>query len=232
MASQIINFFSLLNKVLPSIVALLNILVVTKMYGIVIAQNEKIICLLTAKQEVVETTQALVENISTNTEVSIWSNIMAYAAPVGFVVVFVGLLYFYSISGSSGSSPDISPIINKQIEEKSTQIIETVGQKSGEIVSKIAEKANESAISNQSMNDSIQYLLSSMSKLSDKVEVNESSISTVISNQSSIRQSIDTLTGSQTEGFANYLNLAGQVNQIKVGVEAVINILTIFVVPR
>jgi hypothetical protein len=71
MASQIINFFSLLNKVLPSIVALLNILVVTKMYGIVIAQNEKIICLLTAKQEVVETTQALVENISTNTEVSI-----------------------------------------------------------------------------------------------------------------------------------------------------------------
>jgi hypothetical protein len=41
------------------------------MYGIVIAQNEKIICLLTAKQEVVETTQVLVENISTNTEVSI-----------------------------------------------------------------------------------------------------------------------------------------------------------------
>jgi uncharacterized protein (UPF0333 family) len=157
---------------------------------------------------------------------------MAYAAPVGFVVVFVGLLYFYSISGSSGSSPDISPIINKQIEEKSTQIIETVGEKSSEIVSKIVEKANESAISNQSVNDNIQYLLSSMSKLSDKVEANESSISTVIGNQSSIRQSIDTLTVSQTEGLANYLNLAGQINQIKVGVEAVINILTIFVVPR
>ena len=232
MVSRIINFFPLLNSVLPSIVALLNILVVTKMYGIVIAQNEKIICLLTAKQEVVETTQVLVENISTNTEVSIWSNIMAYAAPVGFVVVFVGLLYFYSISGSSGSSPDISPIINKQIEEKSTQIIETVGEKSSEIVSKIVEKANESAISNQSVNDNIQYLLSSMSKLSDKVEANESSISTVIGNQSSIRQSIDTLTVSQTEGLANYLNLAGQINQIKVGVEAVINILTIFVVPR
>jgi hypothetical protein len=57
--------------VLPSTVALLNILVVTKMYGIVIAQNEQIIGLLTAKQEVVETTQVLVENISTNTEVSI-----------------------------------------------------------------------------------------------------------------------------------------------------------------
>jgi hypothetical protein len=71
MASQIMNFFSLFNNVLPSIVALLNILVVTKMYGIVIAQNEKIIGLLTAKQEVVETTQVLVENISTNTEVSI-----------------------------------------------------------------------------------------------------------------------------------------------------------------
>jgi hypothetical protein len=41
------------------------------MYGIVIAQNEQIIGLLTAKQEVVETTQVLVENISTNTEVSI-----------------------------------------------------------------------------------------------------------------------------------------------------------------
>jgi hypothetical protein len=71
MLQQFKNFFSLLNSVLPSIVALLNILVVTKMYGIVIAQNEQIIGLLTAKQEVVETTQVLVENISTNTEVSI-----------------------------------------------------------------------------------------------------------------------------------------------------------------
>jgi len=71
MVSRILNFFPLLNSVLPSIVALLNILVETKMYGIVIALNEKIICLLTAKKDVVETTQGLVENISTNTEVSI-----------------------------------------------------------------------------------------------------------------------------------------------------------------
>jgi hypothetical protein len=71
MFQQFKNFFSLLNSVLPSVVALLNILVVTKMYSIVIAQNEQIIGLLTAKQEVVETTQVLVENISTNTEVSI-----------------------------------------------------------------------------------------------------------------------------------------------------------------
>jgi len=103
MFQQFKNFFSLFNSVLPSVLAVVNILFISKMCNTIIAQNLIIIQSIAAlKQETaVKTVQVPADTIINSTEPHILNAIAPYAFYIGTIVVFGILLYFHFTSGSS-----------------------------------------------------------------------------------------------------------------------------------
>jgi len=216
------QLISTINKFIPSILAVLNILFMTRMYNTIITQNTQIIALLsTYQQEIIEKSIKIpVENIPSSpitAEYSFWNTIILYGTPIACITVFGIAIYLYYFSGGSGPtspSPDLSTVIIKKAEEKSNDILEIVSKKSTEIVSTAFENAN---ISGNSVNNvNLEPILSG---LYEQVRINNIAIATLSSNQAKIESifnhSIDLITSGQTEGLSHFMRLGKQHVSIK-----------------
>jgi hypothetical protein len=187
MLQQFKNFFSLFNSVLPSVLAVVNILFISKMCNTIITQNLIIIQSIAAlKQETaVKTVQVPADTIINSTEPHILNAIAPYAFYIGTIAVFGILLYFHFTSGSNGSAPTFPPIDTKKLEDA---IVSKVEEQSSQIVSTITEKVNESASYNRFVQASFDYILENVSRVSEKVEISNTNISDVKNTLVEIKQ--------------------------------------------
>jgi hypothetical protein len=187
MLQQFKNFFSLFNSLLPSILAVVNILFISKMCDTIIAQNLIIIQSIAALKEekAIKTAQMPTDIIVNTTEPNILNAIAPYAFYIGTLAVFGILLYFHFTSGSSGSAPTFPPIDTKKLEDA---IVSKVEEQSNQIVSTITEKVNESASYNRFVQASFDYILENVSRVSEKVEISNTNISDVKNTLVEIKQ--------------------------------------------
>jgi hypothetical protein len=187
MFQQLKNFFSLFNSVLPSVLAVVNILFISKMCNTIIAQNLIIIQSIAAlKQETaVKTVQMPSDTIINSTELNILNAIAPYAFYIGTITVFGILLYFHFTSGNSGSAPTFPPIDAKRLEDA---IVSKVEEKSSQIITTITEKVNESASYNRFVQASFDYILENVSRVSEKVEISNTNISDIKNTLVEIKQ--------------------------------------------
>lgn len=188
------TFFSLLNAILPSILAVVNILFISKMCSTIIAQNLVIIDSIAALKE---QTAAKIIEIPTDTvvipsEPSILSIISPYIAVIGSIAIFGVFIYVYYTSAGKGPTPDFPSIGIKNTEDA---IVRKVEESSTQILSKLTEKANESADSDRFIQSSFDFLLENVKTVSQKVETNNINISEVktsLNDMKNDRFSIDT----------------------------------------
>lgn len=234
MLVHIKTFFSVFNTILPSILAVVNILFISKMCNTIIAQNLVIIDSIAASKE--QTVAKIIE-IPTDTvvipsEPSILSVISPYIVVIGSVVLFGVFIYVYYTSSGKGPSPDfpsigikrMEEIITKKVDEKSAEIVESIGQKSTEVISVITEKTSNNA-SESFINGGFNYILASISQ---QMKGNNSEISKVISkvtddSNSATIDLIDSLTtdlgkkmdSNHAELSSMYSSLSAQIDELK-----------------
>lgn len=194
MIGKIKTFFSLFNGILPSILAIVNILFISKTCNTIIAQNSIIIDSIAALKA--ETTAKIIEiptgTVAIPSEPSILSVISPYIAVIGSIALFGVFIYVYYTSGGKGPTPDLPSISIKKTEEA---VIRKVEESSTQILSKIAEKANENEASDKFIQSSFDFLLENVTTVSQKVETNNTHISEVkasLNDMKNDRFSIDT----------------------------------------
>ena len=228
------KFISSFNLFLPSILALANILFISNTCNTITTQNAKIIDLLLASKHEVsaKVIPALPDPAILSQEATIWNNIMPYAIFFGSIAI-VGLsLYFYYYSGSDGPSPDftsigtkkIEEVITKKIEEKSSEIVESIGQKSAEVISVVVEKT----ANNPSENFIIVGFKHILATMSEQMKGNNNEMSKVISKKvddsnSATIDLIDSLTtdlgkkidSNHLDVSTLYSSLSAQIDELK-----------------
>lgn len=232
--SSSVKFISTFNLFIPSLLAVANIVFISKMYHTVTAQNVKIIeMLLSSRQESpTKIIPTLPDPAILSQEATIWNNIIPYAIFFGSIAI-VGLsLYFYYYSGSDGSSPDftsigtkrIEEIITKKVDEKSAEIVESIGQKSNEVISVVVEKT----ASHPSENFIIVGFKHILGTISEQMKGNSSEMIKVLSKKADDSNSatidlIDSLTtdlgkkidSNHLEVSTLYSSLSAQINELK-----------------
>lgn len=172
------SYLSQMNSFLPSMLAIANIFFISKMYQTVTKQNAEIIELLSNVTSKVaeEVIQPVVNAAVANPEVSLWNTIAGYAIPIGSVVICAVLIYIYFTSGGPGSGPDLPPIDTKNLEEVLSEKIE---EKSSEIITVIVDKTND-IVSERFITVGFNYIVSSISKA---IKTNNAESSKVLLNQ-------------------------------------------------
>lgn len=204
------------------------------MCNTIIAQNLVIIDSIAASKEqtAAKIVAALPDPVILSQEPTIWTSIMPYAMFIGSTVIFGAILYFYYSSNSNGPSPNfpsigtnkIEEVITKKIEEKSSEIVESIGQKSTEVISVITEKTSNNA-SESFINGGFNYILASVSQ---QMKGNNSEISKVISkvtddSNSATIDLINSLTtdlgkkmdSNHVEVSSMYSSLSAQIDELK-----------------
>lgn len=228
------NLVSKLNTIFPFLLALSNTYILWQMYSVIIAQNAKIIDLLLASKHEVsaKVIPALPDPAILSQEATIWNNIMPYAIFFGSIAI-VGLsLYFYYYSGSDGPSPDftsigtkkIEEVITKKVDEKSAEILESISQKSNEVISVVVEKT----ASHPSENFIIVGFKHILGTISEQMKGNSSEMIKIISKKADDSNSatidlIDSLTtdlgkkmdSNHLEVSTLYSSLSAQINELK-----------------
>ena len=157
---------------------------------------------------------------------------MPYAIFFGSIAI-VGLsLYFYYYSGSDGPSPDftsigtkkIEEVITKKVDEKSAEILESISQKSNEVISVVVEKT----ASHPSENFIIVGFKHILGTISEQMKGNSSEMIKIISKKADDSNSatidlIDSLTtdlgkkmdSNHLEVSTLYSSLSAQINELK-----------------
>lgn len=173
------TFFSLLNIILPSILAVVNILFISRMCNTIIAQNLVIIDSIAASKE--QTAAKIIEiptgTVAIPSEPSFLSVISPYIAVIGSIAVFGVFIYFYYTSGGKGPTPDLPSISIKKTEDA---IVSKIEQSSTQILSKMTEKAHENEASDKFIQSSFDFLVENVTTVSQKVETNNTKISELI----------------------------------------------------
>lgn len=152
---------------------------------------------------------------------------------IGSTLIFGAVLYFYYSSNFSGPSPNFPSVGTKKIEEvingKSTEILESISQKSNEVISVVVEKT----ASHPSENFIIVGFKHILATMSEQMKGNNNEMSKVISKKvddsnSATIDLIDSLTtdlgkkidSNHLEVSALYSSLSAQIAELK---ELIIN---------
>jgi hypothetical protein len=214
---RLTQIMSTVNLFIPSVLAIVNIAFVSTMYHTVVAQNSKIIELLSSSKEQIltEVPKMPVETIASAPEVSILTTALPYAIFVGSIVVCGVLFYFYYTSGGHGTPPELPPFNTKGLEDA---IVNKVDEKAREIVSVIVAKTNNNA-SESFISSGFNFLSSSISRqLVDNNAQLSKSLSTVVDNSNSTAMDL------VVERLdSNHAELSAQVKQLTVLVVNFIN---------
>jgi len=222
---RVTQIMSAVNLFIPSVLAIVNIAFVSTMYKTVVAQNSKIIDLLSSSKEQIITKIPEVpsQTITSTSEISILNTALPYAFFIGSVVVCGVILYFHYTSGNNGTPPQLPPFNTKGLEDV---VINKIDEKAREVVSVIVARTSNNA-SESFITSGFNFLSSSISRqLADNNAQLSKSLSTVVDNSNSAAMDlvVEAVTANITEKIdSSHINLSTKIEQLTALVVNLIN---------